>query len=195
MKVASDATQRKMTKRRFFKRALVFALAVASTCTQNGEVANAEQVEKGLPGIVETKDIAESGFIFGLPLVMNYAIMSAYSINRHSGAFTAPFNQILNEPRVYTYKDTAIPLPNSDTPYSVLFMDLRAEPIVLSLPAVERERYYVYDLVGSDLKGCFKSFDLLSSRRDASCRGSDLRSHSVEARRAKRIPENDHMDN
>jgi hypothetical protein len=94
------------------------------------------------PGILETRAIAEEAFIYGLPLVMSYAIMSAYSIDRTSTAFTAPFNEIKNEPRVYTDKDVAIPLPNSDTPYSVLFMDLRAEPIVLSLPAVDKYRYY-----------------------------------------------------
>jgi hypothetical protein len=43
---------------------------------------------------------------------------------------------------VFTYKDTAIITPNSDTPYSLCWMDLRAEPIVLSVPAVEKERYY-----------------------------------------------------
>jgi hypothetical protein len=47
-----------------------------------------------------------------------------------------------NEARVYTYRDTAIITPNSDTPYSILWLDLRAEPIVLSVPAVEKERYY-----------------------------------------------------
>lgn len=67
--------------------------------------------------------------------------MSACSIDRESSAFTAPFNEIKNEPRVYTDKDVAIPLPNSDTPYSVLFMDLRAEPIVLSLPTIDKRRY------------------------------------------------------
>src|SRR5439155_1758861 len=39
-------------------------------------------------------------------------------------------------------KDTAIITPNSDTPYSLCWMDLRAEPIVLSVPAVQKERYY-----------------------------------------------------
>ena len=48
----------------------------------------------------------------------------------------------MNEPRVYTYKDTAIVTPNSDTPYSLAWLDLRAEPIVLSVPAVEKKRYY-----------------------------------------------------
>src|SRR6202040_3454270 len=54
----------------------------------------------------------------------------------------APFNHINNEARVFTYKDTAIITPNSDTPYSILWLDLRAEPIVLSVPAVEKKRYY-----------------------------------------------------
>jgi hypothetical protein len=94
------------------------------------------------PDIREAKAIAEEGFIYGLPIVMNYAVMYEYSVDRNSGQFKAPFNQIKNEARVYTYKDTAVITPNSDTPYSLLFMDLRAEPIVLSVPAVDKSRYY-----------------------------------------------------
>jgi hypothetical protein len=90
----------------------------------------------------ETKAIAEEGFIYGLPIVMNYAVMYEYCVDRNSGQFKAPFNQINNEARVFTYKDTAIITPNSDTPYSLLWLDLRAEPFVLSVPAVEKPRYY-----------------------------------------------------
>jgi len=95
-----------------------------------------------VPGILETKAIAEEGFIYGLPIVMNYAVMYEYAIDKNSGQFKAPFNQIHNEARVFTYKDTAIITPNSDTPYSLLWMDLRAEPMVLSVPAVDKKRYY-----------------------------------------------------
>jgi hypothetical protein len=90
----------------------------------------------------ETKAIAEEGFIYGLPIVMNYAVMYAYAVDRNSGQFKAPFNQIHNEARVFTYEDTAIITPNSDTPYSLLWADLRAEPLVLSVPEVEKSRYY-----------------------------------------------------
>ena len=90
----------------------------------------------------ETKALAEEGFIYGLPIVMNYAVMYAYAVDRDSGQFKAPFNQINNEARVFTYKDRAIVTPNSDTPYSLAWLDLRAEPIVLSVPAVEKTRYY-----------------------------------------------------
>ncbi len=70
------------------------------------------------PTILEAKDIAEEGFIYGLPIVMNYAVMYAYAVDRKSGQFKAPFNEIKNEARVFTYEDTAIVTPNSDTPYS-----------------------------------------------------------------------------
>src|SRR5438105_11851484 len=74
------------------------------------------------PNVFEAKAIAEEGFIYGLPIVMNYAVMYEYSVDKNSGQFKAPFNQIKNEARVYTYKDTAVITPNSDTPYSLLFM-------------------------------------------------------------------------
>ncbi|HMK36144.1 MAG TPA: DUF1254 domain-containing protein [Desulfomonilaceae bacterium] len=111
--------------------AFTFIVLVAIPCLGQGEV-----------GILEAKAIAEEGFIYGLPIVMNYAVMYEYAVDRSSGQFKAPFNKILNEARVFTYKDTAIVTPNSDTPYSILWMDLRAEPIVLSVPAVEKGRYY-----------------------------------------------------
>ncbi len=110
--------------------------------TRKDAISLAERSEKTQPGIAETKTIAEEGFIYGLPIVMNYAVMYEYAVDRTSGQFKAPFNQIRNEPRVFTYKDTAVVTPNSDTPYSLVWMDLRAEPIVLSVPAVEKARYY-----------------------------------------------------
>jgi hypothetical protein len=95
----------------------------------------------------ETKSIAEEGFIYGLPIVMNYAIMNEYSVDTKSSQFKAPFNQIKHMQGVATYKDTAVVTPNSDTPYSTLWLDLRAEPIVISVPAVPKERYYSVQLI------------------------------------------------
>ena len=131
--------------------AFLILLALGSpACGKKDDVSAAKRadVKAGVPapGIAETKAIAEEGFIYGLPIVMNYAVMNEYAVNKDSGQFKAPFNQILNEARVFTPKDTAIVTPNSDTPYSFLWMDLRAEPIVLSVPAVEKGRYYSVQL-------------------------------------------------
>lgn len=121
---------------------MVAAGLMRPTTVSADAITNAEKGEKSRPGILETKAIAEEGFIYGLPIVMNYAVMYEYSVDRNSGQFKAPFNEIKNEARVYTYKDTSVITPNSDTPYSLLWLDLRAEPIVLSVPAVEKNRYY-----------------------------------------------------
>lgn len=124
---------------------------------------SASRAQTQWPDIREAKAIAEEGFIYGLPIVMNYAVMNEYAVNKNSGQFKAPFNHIKNEARVFTYKDTAVVTPNSDTPYSFVWMDLRAEPIVLSVPAVEKARYYsvmledgntfVYGYIGSRATG------------------------------------------
>lgn len=98
------------------------------------------------PGLEETKAIAEEGFIYGLPLVMNYAVMNEFCVDKDSGQYKGPFNTISNEARVFTYKDTAVVTPNSDTPYSMLWLDLRAEPMVITVPAVEKDRYYAVQL-------------------------------------------------
>jgi hypothetical protein len=98
------------------------------------------------PSVADTQAIAEEGYIYGLPIVMNYAVMYAYSVDHTSPEFKAPFNKIKNEARVFTDKDTAIVTPNSDTPYSFLWLDLRAEPMVISVPAVDKSRYYAVQL-------------------------------------------------
>lgn len=131
----------------FTRRDLLRSLALASTAAASARIQQVlAQTSGGRPDLIQVKDIAEAGFIYGLPIVMNYAVMYEYAIDRSSGQFKAPFNQIFNEHRVYTYKDTSVITPNSDTPYSVGFLDLRAEPIVLSVPDVDLKRYYVVQL-------------------------------------------------
>jgi hypothetical protein len=100
-----------------------------------------EKLAKG-----EAQQIAEEAFIYGFPMVMNYGTLYEYAVDKASSQYKAPFNQINNTARVYTPKDTAIVTPNSDTPYSMIWMDLRAEPIVLSVPEVEKGRYYSVEL-------------------------------------------------
>jgi len=95
----------------------------------------------------EIKTIAEEGFIYGLPIVMNYAVMNEFCVDKNSSQYKGPFNEISNDARVFTYEDTAVVTPNSDTPYSMLWLDLRAEPMVVSVPAVEKERYYSVQLI------------------------------------------------
>ena len=129
----------------------VVTVIACGACEKKGDpISAAAQADKksgiAAPGIEETKAIAEEAFIYGLPIVMNYAVMQEFCVDKNSGQYKGPFNTIANEARVFTYKDTAVVTPNSDTPYSMLWLDLRAEPMVISVPAVEKERYYSVQL-------------------------------------------------
>jgi hypothetical protein len=91
--------------------------------------------------------IAEEAFIYGFPMVMNYAVFYQYFVDKSDPSYKAALNQIWNAPNVFTYKDTAIVTPNSDTPYSFIGMDLRAEPYVICNPEIEKSRYFAVQLV------------------------------------------------
>jgi len=132
-----------LTKRDLLRSAALAALTV----TTAKSIPASAQAKAEWPSILEAKAIAEEGFIYGLPIVMNYAVMYEFSVDTKNSQFKAPFNQIKNLAYVATYKDTAVVTPNSDTPYSTLWFDLRAEPMVVSVPAVEKTRYYTVQLI------------------------------------------------
>jgi len=90
----------------------------------------------------EARAIAKEAYIYGYPLVDNYRIQYAYYVDKSNPNFKAPWNQLKNINRVFTPADTSVQTPNSDTPYSWAGLDLRAEPIVISVPAIEQKRYY-----------------------------------------------------
>ena len=142
----------KILKRSSWARtACAVGLLFAVGCNKNDAINQAEKKDAvngvPVPSIAETKAIAEEGFVFGLPIVMNYAVMYQFFVDKTSSQYKAPINTIYNEARVFTPKDTAVVTPNSDTPYSMLAMDLRSEPFVISVPAVPKSRYYSVQLI------------------------------------------------
>jgi hypothetical protein len=90
----------------------------------------------------EARAIAKEAYIYGYPLVDNYRIQYYYFVDQNGTEYKAPWNVIKNIPRVYTPEDKAAQTPNSDTPYSWLGLDLRTEPIVITAPAIEKNRYW-----------------------------------------------------
>ena len=118
----------------------------------------------------EARAIAKEAYIYSFPMVDSYRIQYAYFVNRENPEFKAPWNQIRNIPRVFTPEDKAVQTPNSDTPYSMAGLDLRAEPIVLTVPSIEKERYFSVQLI--DLYT--HNFDYLGSRATGNGGGSFL---------------------
>lgn len=90
----------------------------------------------------QTRAIAKEAYIYGFPMVDNYRVMYSYFVNKEDPEYKGGWNEIHNSAQVYTPADKAIQTPNSDTPYSAVGADLRAEPLVLTVPPIEQDRYY-----------------------------------------------------
>jgi hypothetical protein len=95
----------------------------------------------------EARSIAKDAYIYAVPLVAQYKTIYAYSVDTSGRQYMGPFNTILNIARVFTPEDTAFVTPNSDTPYSFACLDLRAEPVVITVPKMESNRYFVFQLL------------------------------------------------
>ncbi len=116
----------------------------------------------------EARAIAKEAYIYGFPMVDNYRIEHAYFVDTKNPEFKGPWNHLVNIPRVYTPADTAIQTPNSDTPYSMIGMDLRAEPMVLTVPPIEKDRYFSIQLIDAYTF----NFDYIGSRATGNDGGS-----------------------
>jgi hypothetical protein len=97
----------------------------------------------------QARAIAKEAYIYGFPMVDNYRVQYAYFVNNGDPEYKGGWNEIHNTARVYTPEDKAIQTPNSDTPYTAVGADLRAEPLVLTVPPIEQDRYYSLQFVDS----------------------------------------------
>lgn len=118
----------------------------------------------------EARAIARDAVIYGFPIVDNYRVLHSYFVDSGGSDFKAPWNSLHNTDRVFTPQDKAIQTPNSDTPYSHLGADLRAEPLILSVPEVEPGRYYSLQFI--DLYTF--NFDYVGSRATGNGAGAYL---------------------
>jgi hypothetical protein len=116
----------------------------------------------------EARAIAKEAYIYGYPMVDNLRVQYSYFTDKENPEYKAPYNTLFNIPRVFTPEDKAIQTPNSDTPYSWIGLDLRAEPIVFTVPPIAKERYWSLQLI--DLYT--HNFDYLGSRTTGNDGGS-----------------------
>lgn len=153
----------KVTRREFTKSsALTLFLAAAVISATSSE---AEAVTPA-----EARAIAKQSYIYGFPLVDSYRIQYGYFVDKSNPEFKNPWNQIANIGRVYTPADRLAQTPNSDTPYSWLGLDLRTEPIVLTVPPIQKDRYFTIQLID----WYTFNFDYIGSRTTGNGGGSFL---------------------
>jgi hypothetical protein len=119
---------------------LVFILAGALAISACGEKGGSITPE-------EARAVAKEAYIYASPMVDSYGIMYTYFMAPGHPDYKGPMNKLINEARVYTPADTTVQTPNSDTPYSFFGADLRAEPLVITVPEIDPKRYYSIQFV------------------------------------------------
>ncbi len=102
-------------------------------------------------------------------MLMGYRFAFASFLASSLPSYRGPMNQLTGEAVTLDHRFRDVITPNADTPYSFAALDLRAEPMVLDVPAVP-DRYYVMQF--EDLFG--HNAHYVGSRSTGSAPGSYL---------------------
>ena len=131
--------------------ALIAALIAALPLTPLGSLAatpasapvpsSASQAKA--PSPAEARAIAKEAWLYAYAPLQGYQTLWNQTQNKAFPGYVGGFDRFRHYSRSATPADKDIVTPNNDTPYSWAWLDLRTEPIVLSLPAVPAPRYYV----------------------------------------------------
>jgi hypothetical protein len=118
----------------------------------------------------QVRAIAKEAYIYGFTMVDSYRIQHAYFVDPKNPEYKGPWNEVHSVARVFTPADTAVQTPNSDTPYSMLGADLRAEPLVLTVPPIGEGRYFSLQFID----GYTYNFAYVGSRTTGNAGGKYL---------------------
>ena len=91
----------------------------------------------------DARAVAKDAYIYGYAMLESYQTWYSQAVDKSSSAYIGGFNKYRHYSEPFTPDNRDIVTPNNDTPYSWAWLDLRAEPIVVSVPAVPSDRYYV----------------------------------------------------
>src|SRR3954447_15262807 len=94
----------------------------------------------------EAAQTAREAMVFAYPMLLNYKTIWEQTQDHLGAAFIGGFNRYRHYTHSYTAADTDIVTPNNDSPYSWAWFDVRREPVVLRVPPVGTDRYYVVQL-------------------------------------------------
>ncbi len=75
-----------------------------------------------------------------------YRFLNNQALDRENDDFRAPLNELGCQARLLTARDRTMPSPNADTPYCIGWLDLRAEPQVVTVPDIDPERFFEFQI-------------------------------------------------
>ena len=144
---------------------LMLTLLITVTGLNQSIAANKVNLSKD-----EVYKISKEATVYGYPTVEFYRIMYQQAVNTSDPQFKAPFNQIKSIAEAAGPKDSGIQTINADTPYSYLWLDLRNDAMVITLPKIDKNRYYSTQIIDSYTY----DVDYLGTRKDGNDGGQFL---------------------
>lgn len=87
------------------------------------------------------RDTAAEAWLLGHPMLENYRTLYAQAVDAADPRYVGGFGCFRHYSHPFGPQNDDVVTPNNDTPYSLAWLDLRAEPWVVSVPAIER--YYL----------------------------------------------------
>ena len=91
--------------------------------------------------------LAEEAYIFAYPILENFRTMDRLAGSNTPESRRRSFNTLRHTSQLLGPEFKNIVAPNNDTLYSSTWLDLKDEPLVLSVPAIPNQRYYVFQMV------------------------------------------------
>jgi len=145
-------------------------LIALAFCTMMISTSYAQNVPENITTPEQAKQIAKEAYVFAYPTLEVYKTMYVQAINKKSPDYKGEVNKFHHMTKLLDADFTAITAPNNDTYYSFLWMDLNSEPLVVTVPIIPEDRYYVLQMV--DINGL--NFDYIGSRATGSKGGTYL---------------------
>jgi len=121
------------------------ALLLMPACAKEG-TAPSSQTAAVAPTPNEATAIAKEAYIYAFPMMENYRTMYVQAIDRTAPGYMAGFNELVHKTERLGPEFKDIVRPNNDTMYSFAWLDLRAQPVVITVPEI-KNRYYSVQLV------------------------------------------------
>jgi hypothetical protein len=90
-------------------------------------------------------DLAQEAYVMFFPMLMGYRYLYGSFLEPRSPSHMAPLNVLGGAPRTLDHTFRDVITPNADTPYSMAALDLRSEPMVLTVPPIV-DRFYHFQL-------------------------------------------------
>jgi len=125
---------------------LLIVLFISVTACKKEQSADNKNTADTTTSLDSITAIAKEAWIYGFPMFYNYKTIYANAIDKNSKVYTG-FNKFNNVAKSATPSDTLVVTINNDTPYSAAPLNLSDEPVILQVPKIENDRYYVMQFV------------------------------------------------